>query len=45
VQFIDESQPVINYSTSNDAYLAGVDKVCYEREFMDVDIVWQVSQQ
>ena len=45
VQFIDDSQPVINYSTTNDAYLAGVDALCYEREFMQVDMAWQLSQE
>ena len=35
----------MNYSTSNEAYLAGVDQQCYVAEFQEVDSTWQVAHQ
>ena len=36
---------LMNYATSNEAYLAGVDQQCYIAEFMTVDSTWQVAHE
>jgi hypothetical protein len=36
---------LINYYSSDAAYTAGVDRQCYESEFMQVDSTWQVAHE
>lgn len=37
--------PLMNYSTSDAAWIAGADRQCYESEFMQVDSTWQLEHQ
>jgi hypothetical protein len=36
---------LIMYSTSNEAYTAGVDTQCYVAEFQEVDTAWQIAHE
>lgn len=41
----DRTETVIQYSLSGDSVLAGVDTQCYNAEFEQVDIAWQIAHE
>jgi hypothetical protein len=45
VQGAGQLGDLMYYSTSDAAYTAGVDRQCYESEFMQVDSTWQIAHE
>lgn len=43
--FIDKSRTVYNYSLTDESVSTGTDVQCYDAEFKDIDIAWQIANE